>query len=170
TGALLIPSPVEAAAGVAITRVVGTAIAKLRIVRYVDDLRLVTKVEIPTWRGSGPAPGVLGVNSNSTSVAAIKNYYPSEAIEFVFDPKTNTFVVGRPQSTLFTGSSHEQLARSIGADETSVVGGTFRRAPNGEIFTTENSGHYGTNWTDSIRQQFEQVMNAYGLPVNHTNW
>jgi hypothetical protein len=34
--------------------------------------------EIPTWNGSGPTSGVLGVNANSKSVAALRNYNPSE--------------------------------------------------------------------------------------------
>ena len=123
------------------------------------------------WKGSGPVPGVLGVNANSKSVEAIKNYYPKDGgIEFVFDPKTNTFVVGKPQNGLLQGSAHQQLARSIGADESTVLGGTFSRGTQGEIYTTENSGHYGEHWTDQLRQQFQNVMKEYGLPLIHEKW
>ena len=126
---------------------------------------------IPTWKGSGPVSGVLGVNANSKSVAAIKNYYPKDGgIEFVFDPKTNTFVVGKPPKGIFEGSAHQQLARSIGSDESTVLGGTFSRGSKGEIFTTEHSGHYGKHWTEQLRQQFQNVMKEYGLPVIHENW
>ncbi|WP_082067103.1 polymorphic toxin type 43 domain-containing protein [Paenibacillus terrae] len=127
---------------------------------------------VPTWKGSGPTSGVLEVNSSSQSVKAIKNYYPKQGgIEFVFDPKTNTFVVGKPKDTTsFKGSPHQKLAQTIDADGKTVVGGTFSRGPNGEIYTTENSGHYGQNWTPEVRKQFDEVMKSYGLPVKHEVW
>lgn len=93
-------------------------------------------------------------------------------MEFIYDPTTNTFVAGRPARGLFDGSPHEQLAQSIGAvDNPSLVGGTFQRGRTGEFFTTENSGHYGTNWTNPVRAQFEQWLNQrLGLPVIHERW
>lgn len=129
------------------------------------------KGNIPNWKGSGPAPGVLGVNANSKSVAAIKNYNPKNGgIEFVFDPKTKTFVVGSPQGYAFKGSPHQKLAQTIDADGKTVVGGTFSRRADGKIYTTENSGHYGQNWTPEVRKLFEDTMKSYKVPVNHTVW
>lgn len=122
--------------------------------------------------GSGPAPGVIAVN-DFTSVGALRNYKPSgrDGIEFVFDPLTNTFAVGKPKPGLFEGSPHQQLARSIGADESSVVGGTFSRKPDGSILTTENSGHYGQNWTPEILEKFQTWLSGrLGVPVNHQVW
>lgn len=130
----------------------------------------VTSNTVPTWKGSGPVPGTIGVNSESNSVKALQNYNPKGGIEYVFDSKTNTFVVGKPKSGLFKGSPHQQLAQSIGAERSTVVGGTFSRGPNGEIFTTENSGHFGQNWTPEIRQQFQDTMKNYSVPVQHTDW
>ena len=72
---------------------------------------------IPEWKGSGPAPGVLGINDKSLSNVAIKNYYPKEGIEFVFDAQTNTFVVGKPKYTHGYSSPHQKLADTIGADQ-----------------------------------------------------
>lgn len=68
-----------------------------------------------SWQGSGPAPGVLGLETGSVSSKAIQNYFPSTkngSIEFVFDPKTNTFAVGKPTNNL-GGSPHQQLAETI---------------------------------------------------------
>jgi hypothetical protein len=128
----------------------------------------------PSWKGSGPVPGVLAVNANSKSVRAIQNYYPSTKnvafdsdIEFVFDPRTNTFAVGRPNSPSIGGSPHQRLARSIGADPETVVGGMFKRGPAGEIYTNEGSGHFFQNWNPGNREQFRRVMESYGLPVQH---
>jgi hypothetical protein len=130
-----------------------------------------TGKNIPTWKGSGPTPGVLGLNANSKSIKAIQNYYPKNGgIEYVFDPKTNTFAVGRPIDGLYDGSPHQQLARSIGADESTVLGGMFRRGANGEIYTSEDSGHYGYRWTPELRGQFENTMNDYGITINHQSW
>ena len=145
-----------------------------------DDAGDTDRPEPPTWTGSGPVSGVLGVNENSTSVAAIQNYFPTQdgpvsqgggqstGIEFVFDPQTDTFVVGRPNVPI-AGSGHEQLARSINADESQVLGGIFSRDADGNIVTNENSGHYWENWTPELRQQFTESMQRYGLEVLHEN-
>jgi filamentous hemagglutinin len=111
------------------------------------------------------------LRADETSVAALRNYYPrGGGVEFVFDPTTNTFVTGRPQSGLFQGSPHQQLAQSINASS-NVVGGIFRRGPNGEILTDEHSGHYGEKWTPEIRQQFQGwLSNRVGVPVLHATW
>lgn len=125
----------------------------------------------PVFSGSGPVSGVIAI-TDDTSVAALKNYYPSKgSIEFVFDPTTNTFAVGKPASGLFDGSAHQQLAQAIGANDANVVGGGFSRAADGSILTTENSGHYGQNWTPEIWDQFQKwLSNRVGVPVNHTPW
>jgi len=71
----------------------------------------------PVTGGSGPVPGIIGI-SGQTSTAALNNYYPKGgAVEFVYDPVNNIFVVGRPSAGLFTGSPHQQLARSIGGPD-----------------------------------------------------
>jgi hypothetical protein len=86
----------------------------------------------------------------------------------VYDVDTNTFLVGKPARHIpLGGSPHQRLARSIDADEGTVVGGMFKRGPNGEMLTNEQSGHYWENWTPEIRQQFEQKMREFGLPVTH---
>lgn len=125
----------------------------------------------PGKGGSGPVPGTIGI-TDETAVGALKNYNPKgDGIEFVYDPFTDTFVTGKPARGLFDGSPHEQLAQSIGAGDKPVVGGTMSRGENGEFFTTENSGHYGQNWNDSIRDQFEAwLSDRLGVPVKHRNW
>jgi hypothetical protein len=125
----------------------------------------------PKFSGSGPTPGVIAI-TDSTSVGALRNYYPSGGgVEFVYDPTTNTFAVGKPTAGLFDGSPHQQLVQSIGANDTNIVGGTFSRGADGSIVTTENSGHYGQNWTPQIWNQFQQwLSNRVGVPVNHQPW
>ncbi|WP_211251765.1 DUF637 domain-containing protein, partial [Andreprevotia chitinilytica] len=123
----------------------------------------------PPWTGSGPAKGVLGVNPDTASVAALKNYSPKQGmIEYVFDPSTSTFVVGRPDPFLSGYSPHENLSVTIGGDPNTVVGGMFKRSISGEILTNEFSGHYWKNWTPAVRQQFQQFMQSKDLPVIHT--
>ena len=132
-----------------------------------------TNSEIPKWSGSGPIPGVLGVNENSISSKAIQNYYPKTgSVEFVFDAKTNTFVVGKPQNNVGGGSPHQNLANTINADQgaKTTLGGTFSRGQYGEIYTTENSGHFGKNWTEELRAQFVETMKGYGLNIKHEKW
>lgn len=127
-------------------------------------------VKTPTsWQGSGPAPGVLGLEPGSVSSKAIQNYFPSTkngSIEFVFDPKTSTFAVGKPTTNL-GGSPHQQLAETIKSDGSALVGGMFRRGPNGEVITNEFSGHYWKNWTPEVRAKFERTLKQYDLNVKH---
>ncbi|CAI1728408.1 hemagglutinin repeat-containing protein [Serratia fonticola] len=125
----------------------------------------------PNTGGSGPVPGTIGI-TDKTSVAALNNYYPKgRGVEFIYDPITNTFVTGRPASGLFTGSPHQQLAQSIGAADRPIVGGTLMRKADGTFITTENSGHFGSNWNDAIRQQFQTWLSGRtGMSVQHTNW
>ncbi len=123
------------------------------------------------WQGSGPAPGVLGLEPGSISSKAIQNYFPSTkngSVEFIFDPKTSTFAVGKPTSNL-GGSPHQQLAKTIKADGANLVGGMFRRGPNGEVITNEFSGHYWKNWTPEIREKFEKALKEHNLDVKHNS-
>jgi len=126
----------------------------------------------PGVGGAGPVAGTIGI-TDATSTAALRNYYPrGGGIEFVYDPTNSLFVTGAPRAGLFTGSPHEQLARSIGSfDNPQLVGGTLQRGPAGEFFTTENSGHYGHRWNDDVRGQFGDWLGGrVGLPVNHESW
>lgn len=126
----------------------------------------------PGVGGAGPVAGTIGI-TESTSTAALRNYFPrGGGMEFVYDPTDRLFVTGAPRAGLFTGSPHEQLARSIGSfDNPQLVGGTLQRGPAGEFFTTENSGHYGHRWNDELRGQFSDWLSGrVGLPVQHESW
>ena len=99
----------------------------------------------PGKGGSGPVAGVIGI-TDTTSVASLKNYYPKDGVEFVYDPTSNRFVAGKPKyHQLPSGSNHELLAYSIDADIRTVVGGTLNRGPQGEFLTSEQSGHFKDN-------------------------
>jgi hypothetical protein len=121
--------------------------------------------------GSGPVPGVIEVSHRVQSIKTLLNYFPrGGGVEFIFDPKKNIFIVGRPKNpTAFnlTGSPHEQLARSIGADESVVLGGIFQRKSDGSIITTEASGHFWQNWTPEMRKKFVKEMNRMGMTITH---
>ena len=147
------------------TRSVGNDVAKA------IEEQLAGRTAAPVFSGSGPAPGIIAITDN-TSVGALKNYYPSGGgVEFVYDPTTSTFAVGAPKAGLFDGSPHQKLVQSIGAKDENIVGGTFSRAPDGSIITTENSGHYGQNWTPQIEKQFQEWLSKrVGVTVNHQRW
>ncbi|MEU6642713.1 polymorphic toxin type 43 domain-containing protein [Saccharomonospora sp. NPDC046836] len=113
----------------------------------------------------------IEVSSRTKSTAALRNYVPSGGREFVFDPTRNRFAVGKPARHLgIDGSPHQKLARSIGADEDRVLGGTWMWVDGGKLATDEVSGHYGDRWTPELRAQFVDVMKGYGLDVSHTKW
>jgi hypothetical protein len=113
-------------------------------------------------------PGVLEASSRVKSFGALRNYYPKNGVEYVFDPETGTFAVGRPAASAgLRGSPHEQLAQSIGANPSTVVGGTLTRGSDWVFETTEMSGHHWQNWIPVIRQQFVDTMRGYGFDVAH---
>ena len=60
----------------------------------------------------------------------------------------------------------------IGSDESShLVGGTLRRDSKGNFITNEDSGHYGENWTDEIRQKFKNFVESItGKKIEHKKW
>ncbi|WP_195763475.1 polymorphic toxin type 43 domain-containing protein [Duganella guangzhouensis] len=120
-------------------------------------------------RTSGPVAGVIGITDTS-SVAALKNYFPRGGVEFVYAPKNNRLAAGKPRRHVqLCGSTHQQLAASIKATPNSVlVGGTLSRDATGALLTSEQSGHYGDKWTPVIRIQFTiWLMARTGLPVIH---
>ncbi|NUY82719.1 hypothetical protein HUK80_17585 [Flavobacterium sp. MAH-1] len=118
--------------------------------------------------GSGPTEGVLEVSPRVKSVAQFRNYAPKVATEFVFDPTTNTFVVGKVQMSTKGLSPHQNLVKTINGDPKQVVGGMFKRGSNGEIITNEMSGHYHQNWTPQIREQFKKFLQSKtGQTVRH---
>ena len=122
---------------------------------------------IPVWLGSGPQKGIIGINKYSVSNKALLNS-PSRGFEFVFDPRSGTFLI----ATGRTSGSHAQLARSIGVSSSDdvLVGGMFARDSSGRFLTSEFSGHYGRNWTPAVRKQFYDTMKKYGIDIRHSAW
>jgi filamentous hemagglutinin len=125
----------------------------------------------PGSGGSGPVAGTIGITDDS-SVAALRSYRPKRGgIEFVYDPEHGKFVTGRSKVATLMGTPHQRLVRAIGALDSQVVGGTLRRREDGAFLTTEQSGHYGANWTDFIRRQFcAWLEERTGVQVYHQTW
>ena len=119
-------------------------------------------------RGSGPVDGVVEVSSRVRSVANIQKYAPPNglnAVEFIFDPKTRTMLVGVAPPN---GSPHESLVRLIpNAGDKPVGGFFFRPGPDGVLYTNEFSGHYWQNWTPQSRAEFVRFLRSKGLKVVH---
>ncbi|MFD4833225.1 polymorphic toxin type 43 domain-containing protein [Streptomyces uncialis] len=116
-------------------------------------------------KGSGPSKGVLEVSSRVKSVGAMRNFSPKEDRDFVFDPTTGRFATGADQGV----GGHDFLGSAIEADKSAMVGGRLRRGAGGQLQTNEWSGHYGMNWNDTTRKQFQDFMSQYDLPVQHTS-
>lgn len=107
--------------------------------------------------------GVLEASPRVRSASAINNW-SGRTVEFVFDPGTGTFAMGRPAASAgLRGSPHQQLAGSINANPNTVVGGMVSRGPNGALRWNEYSGHYWRNWNDTVRQQFVESLRNYGV-------
>lgn len=112
------------------------------------------------------------------SSAQLRNFDPrpnpsyggERTVEFVYDPVTKRFAVGKAQGA---GSPHQKLASAINPDydHRHVVGGTFSRGSQGEIVTSEYSGHFGENWTDAMRVEFVEFLEeATSQRVVHQVW
>lgn len=113
-------------------------------------------------KGAGPISGTFGVSPATESVRGLQNFFPRrEAVEFIFDPASMTFVVGNGRM------KHSSLAACLAADTTQVVGGIFSRGSSGTMLTNEASGHFWQNWTPQVRQQFTDFMKSKGLNLIH---
>ena len=111
---------------------------------------------------------MLEASDRVQSLAALRNYKPRGAIEYLFDPTTGRLTVGRPAASVgLKGSPHQQLAQSIGADQSTVVGGMLRRGADGSLITDEMSGHFWQNWSPAVCDQFLSTMRGYGLDFTH---
>jgi len=79
--------------------------------QFIDDVpeeivppKINTPPSPPSFTGSGPVPGVIAVHPNVSSTKALENFVPKNgSVEFVFDPKTNTFAVGQPKNPSASG-------------------------------------------------------------------
>ncbi|WUJ19748.1 polymorphic toxin type 43 domain-containing protein [Streptomyces sp. NBC_00390] len=121
-------------------------------------------------QSSGPSCVLIELGPGIKSADALKAFNPSAPeIEFIFEPGTGRFITGDPAHLGLKGSPHEQLARSIDADEMTVLGGTIFR-DNGRLVFTENSGHYGHRWTDAMRNQFKDFLKGYGVDYEYRQW
>lgn len=120
--------------------------------------------KVPTWYGSGPEKGIIGLNAQSKSNKALLNFYPRGGVEYIYDPTTKTFLVRGSDAQ----PMHEYLANSINADKSRVVGGILQRDRNGNFYTNEASGHYWQNWTPAVRQDFVNTMKSYGITIKHS--
>ena len=100
----------------------------------------------------------------------LANFTPGEAeAEFMFDSGSQRLLTGDVSGEGLSGSPHQQLARSLGADEDTVLGGTIFR-DNDRLVFTENSGHYGHRWTDARRQQFQSFLSDQGIDFEYRPW
>ena len=111
--------------------------------------------------GSGPAKGFLEVSSNFKSSKAVQNLTNSIPIDFIFDPKSQRFIMGK------NSLGHDGIRMAGGIGHKDIVGGSIWRQ-NGKLMTDQSSGHYGTNWTASIREQFTTFMKQNGVDISHS--
>jgi len=120
-------------------------------------------------RGSGPVPGVIEISEEAKSTKQFLNWNSKTGVEFVFDSENKRFAMGKAQ--IGTGSPHQKLAQAIGSTNSkNVVGGTVSKV-DGKFIFTENSGHYGENWTPDIRKEFSVfIKQLTGVEVNNIGY
>jgi filamentous hemagglutinin len=132
---------------------------------------MVSHVAIADWSiapvrgaGSGPAKGFLEVSDSYTSSKAVQNFSAATAKDFIYDPKSGRFIMGKSP----LGHDGILQAGRIGGSD-SILGGRIYRK-NGVLVTDEWSGHYGMNWTEAARKDFMTFMQKHGVEVKHTPW
>ena len=115
--------------------------------------------------GSGPAKGFIELSDRVKSSAAVRNFSGKNPVDFVYDPRSRTFVMGNNPA----GHDGAAMAAGLPRDQ-GLVGGRISRDPGGGLVTTEWSGHYGMNWTDDIRADFSAFMAEHGVEFTHVPW
>jgi filamentous hemagglutinin len=87
--------------------------------------------------GSGPAKGFLEVSDAYSSSKAVQGLSNSKPIDFIYDPASQRFIMGRNQF------GHDGIldAGKIPSSDAIVLGGIWKE--NGVLRAYEWSGHYG---------------------------
>ena len=86
--------------------------------------------------------------------------------EFVYRPDEGAFGINKRLDYAAGGSPHQTIARALPETEGPTVGGVIR-VRNGKLYTDELSGHFYLQWTNKIRQQFQEFMRQNGFEVIH---
>jgi RHS repeat-associated protein len=115
-------------------------------------------------RGTGPAAGFLEVSDAYPSSKAVQNFGSADFVDFIFDPKSQRFIMGKGPHGHDSILQAGQIVR-----HEHIVGGRIARR-GGRLVTDEWSGHYGENWTPQIRAQFLEFMKAHGVDILHSPW
>jgi RHS repeat-associated protein len=129
--------------------------------------------DVASSGGSGPASGLLEVSSAYKSSAAISNFRSANPVDFVFDAKTNRFVIGTDVATGKEGAmrwmnrGHPETAAQAGMTVDSQVVGGHIRFQDGRLMTSEWSGRLGQNWTSEIRTHFRLYLETNGVSIQH---
>jgi RHS repeat-associated protein len=131
---------------------------------FISSIPNAADTVVPRIAGSGPASGYLEVSDAYASSKAVQNFSSSTPKDFIFDPNSGRFVMGRGP---FGHDSILEAARITPSEST--VGGTIWRE-NGNLMTNEWSGHYGQNWTPEIRAQYLNFMQEQGVDITHIPW
>ncbi|VAW68996.1 hypothetical protein MNBD_GAMMA10-2368, partial [hydrothermal vent metagenome] len=131
----------------------------------IDDLPITPTQNIPTWAGSGPAKGVIGVNPYSQSTKVLENFITPQGLEFIFNTSTSTFLV---KSQKFNGR-HALLNETINGPKDQVVAGIMFKDKGNIIKTNESSGTFGQNWSriPQARENFIKTLDQFGFKVIH---
>ncbi len=114
--------------------------------------------------GSGPSKSFLEISDSFKSSKAVQNFGSPKPTDFIFDTKSQRFILGRGPHGHDSVLQAGQISPHNG-----VVGGRIRRQ-NGSLISDEWSGHYGQNWTPEIREQFQNFMKQHGVTIKHVPW
>lgn len=131
-----------------------------------------------TVDGLGVFDGAVEVSGRTKSLNFFRNGTWPDNVEYIFDFESGRMALGKaqlpPALKKELGGSfvspHETLAMSVGADRnsTSIIGGHISRDVDGTLLTTQFSGHYHQNWTESRQIAFQKFLEALGFRVNHS--
>ncbi|MFI0428878.1 polymorphic toxin type 43 domain-containing protein [Mariniflexile sp. HMF6888] len=141
---------------------------------FLPEGRMTTRLEtnfaknsVKKLSGYGPSKGVIEIGIRRKSAKKFLSWNSqgkNGGIEYIFDLDRKIFALGKSEYDNHPLlSAHENLVQLIGSDINSkrIVGGTVTREANGNWIFTENSGHYGENWTDEIREAFDNFMKEF---------
>jgi hypothetical protein len=150
--------------------------------RYVDHIRTynLTVDTVHTYYVLAGTTPVLVHNSGCVDIEMGPGAGSADALkafvslkpetEFVFDPGTGRFLLGDREPIPGGLSPHEQLVAKLGADPKTVAGGTMYRNADGGLVFTQESGHFGQNWTPQVWSQFQNLMKSSGVRADFQSW
>jgi hypothetical protein len=116
--------------------------------------------------------GIVGISGEALSIGYFRDTLlrleaERRMADFIYWPTQNSIIL---VSSKCAGLRHDDIINALQINPAEAIGGRIT-CYQGQITTTEWSGHYGDRWTSPIREQFRSLLtNLLSENIVHLPW